>query len=316
MRLPAHPFHVSEAPDLGLSRHDLRRLHAAGHLRRPYTGVYVPVELPDDVLLRARAAALTLPAHTVLVDRTAAWLWGVDCFDVHEIATAPPPLEVVALRGHTRTRRAAVYGAERDLAPVDITEVAGVPVTTPVRTACDLACLWGRYSALATLDAFAREHALGFEDFLRVLPRFRGRRGVVQLRELARLVDPKAESRGESFTRGIIHDEGIPTPRSQWWVEHRGRPVYRLDLAWPHLKVAVEYDGEEFHGPEQRAHDERRRAWLRRRGWHVIVIRKDDLSERDRDWWLTELRAVLAERGTRGRRRYARGPRQYDARRG
>ena len=32
-----------------------------------------------------------------------------------------------------------------------------------------------------------------------------------------------------------------------------GRPTFRLDLAYPHAKVAVEYDGREFHdGDEQK----------------------------------------------------------------
>ena len=48
---------------------------------------------------------------------------------------------------------------------------------------------------------------------------------------------------------------------------------YRLDLGWPERRVAVEYDGEEFHGtPEQRVHDERRRATLERCGWTVISV--------------------------------------------
>lgn len=317
MRLPDHPFHVSEIGRFDLTRQDLRTLVADGTLRRTLTGVYVRADLPDTVELRARSAALALPDHVVVCDRTAAWLWGIDCFELHEVGTALPPIEAVSTGGHTRSRREEVYGGERDLRATDVTEVVGVRVTTPLRTACDLACLWGRYSALATLDAFMREYGLTTADFLRILPRYRGRRGVVQLRELVLLADPRAESPGESFTRGIIHDEGFSAPEPQRWVEQHGREVYRVDLAWPHLKVVVEYFGDEFHGPEQEEHDEERLAWLRRRGWHVIVVRKEDLAADARDWWITELRQVIAERTAqpRGKRRYARGPERYDVRR-
>ena len=43
----------------------------------------------------------------------------------------------------------------------------------------------------------------------------------------------------------------------QFWVVHRGVPLFRLDLAWPKHRVAVEYDGEEWHErtEEQRAAD-------------------------------------------------------------
>ena len=41
---------------------------------------------------------------------------------------------------------------------------------------------------------------------------------MIQAREVAPLVDPRAESQGESFTRVIIVDEGFPLPDLQVWV--------------------------------------------------------------------------------------------------
>ena len=69
----------------------------------------------------------------------------------------------------------------------------------------------------------------------------------------------------------------MPAPQPQFWIKVNGVEKYRLDLAYPRWKIAVEYDGEEFHSsPEDRDQDERRRTWLRRRGWIVIVVTKED----------------------------------------
>jgi hypothetical protein len=128
----------------------------------------------------------------------------------------------------------------------------------------------------------------------RSLPRYFRRRGVIQLRQLIPLADPRAESAGESWTRLEIVDAGLPAPQPQYWVSVGGRPTYRLDLAYPHAKVAVEYDGREFHeGDARRIADERRRRWLRRNGWTVIVVDKDSFSPDALAAWLGELRSAL-----------------------
>ncbi|WP_432476255.1 DUF559 domain-containing protein [Nocardioides sp. GXQ0305] len=82
------------------------------------------------------------------------------------------------------------------------------------------------------------------------------------------------------------------------WVQIGGVPTYRLDLAYPRAKVAVEYDGEEFHSrPEDRARDEARRDVLRRQGWYVIVLTKASFADEACEAWTEELRRVLLERG-------------------
>ncbi len=135
--------------------------------------------------------------------------------------------------------------------------------------------------------------------------RYAGRRGVVQLRELIQYASPEAESAGESWTRRAIIDADLPIPKAQVWVTVASGHRYRLDLAYPGLKVAIEYDGEEFHStPEQRLADEVRRQELRDAGWIVIVVRKDDLSGPALDQWLSELRAAIASRRPQARLAY------------
>jgi very-short-patch-repair endonuclease len=46
---------------------------------------------------------------------------------------------------------------------------------------------------------------------------------------------------------------------------------YRIDLALPSLKIAIEADGKAYHSsPKQKAHDRRKNAYLRENGWRVL----------------------------------------------
>lgn len=173
-------------------------------------------------------------------------------------------------------------------------------VTTPLRTALDLACRLSQRDALAVLDAFMRRFGITHAQLTHESLRYRRRRGVVQLRRLIPLADPRTESQGESWTRFDILDDGLPAPEPQFWVPVHGRRTFRLDLAYPRHKIAVEYDGEEFHGsPEQDDNDRVRRKWLRDHGWIVIVVDKNSFTRRASEAWLAKLRSGLRSRSWR-----------------
>ena len=155
------PFTYQHARSAGLSRRAVIDALDARAIRRLLRNVYVRSDCPDDPLLRARAAALVVCEHSVLCDRTAAWIHGVDTRRYAEI-DVPPPVESYVLRGHHPTDRPEVAGGTRDLLPQDWGEVNGVRVTTPVRTAMDLGCKLPRRRALAAMDALMRE--TGFTD--------------------------------------------------------------------------------------------------------------------------------------------------------
>ena len=292
-QVPDEPFTWAQAQAAGLTRRQLTELVECGRVRRVLQGVYQPSELPDTVFTRARAAFRVVRPFSVLCDRTAGWLHGVDTFAIREL-NCLPPLETYVLRNHCRIRRHGLVGGERDLADGDVIELHGVRVTTPVRTAMDLACRLSRRDALAALDGFMRAHGLTAADLRAELPRYRRRRGVVQLRRLIPLADARSESPGESWTRMAIIDAGLPLPEPQYTVREHGRQIYRLDLAYPDQLVCVEYDGREFHeSAASREHDRRRRAWLMRRGWTVIVLDKESFHALAVAQWTEELRQAL-----------------------
>ena len=297
LSLPAGPFTRSDARDVGLSPAQIAELVRCRTIRRVLRNVYVACDVPDTVEVRAAAAALAVVPGAVFVDRTAAWLHGVDVFDYRELEVLAP-VECVVLRDRSRIERPECVGGERDLAPWDVMRVHGLRVTTPLRTALDLGCVLPRADALAALDMFARVHGVTRSELEVSSERYRRRRGVVQLRSLVPLVDGLAESARESRTRLAIIDDGLPVPRLQHWVEEHGVPLFRLDLAYPRHRAAVEYDGAEWHDrtDEQRDADRLRRRWLADNGWTVIVVRRGDFAPGRRTRWLDELRAALRTR--------------------
>ncbi|MCW2764872.1 MAG: hypothetical protein JWO11_831 [Nocardioides sp.] len=270
------PFTQAEAERLGVSRKQLRNLVARGLVRRVLQGVYAAAQAPTDLEFRARALNLVVSPSAVVVDRTAAWLHGVDILprSAREVAV---PVSVFQRPG-TRCRRDGVASGERMLIPEDIVEIGGLLVTSPLRTAHDLGRLLWRFDALSALDQFVRL-GVDFGALNMGVERYKGYRGVIQLRYLVPLADPRAESPAESALRLHWYDAGLPKPEPQWWVfDDRGVPIYRLDLALPELLFAAEYDGVEFHTSiEDSDHDDRRRRWLgESRRWVIeVFVNKD-----------------------------------------
>lgn len=298
--LPSVPFTRSTAHHLGITDRQLAAAVTDGVVRRLFRGVYVDAMVELTVELRAAALSLVVPKHAIVCDRVAAWLHGVDVYGSGD-RDLVMPLELCSLRGCSRTRRPQVDGRVRDLQPHDVMRIGGVLVTTPLRTALDVGCGLTRIRALAALDAFRHQHGVSLEELQLGVTRFRRRRGVVQLRQLVPLTDPRSESPRESATRLMILEACLPTPTPQWWVEVDGVLRFRLDLAYPHLRVAIEYDGRDFHdrNDEQRQYDAQRRAWLRAHGWTVIVVNADSLFSGEDDGWVRELKDALRSRTKR-----------------
>lgn len=272
------PFTRRDASAAGMSTKVLRRLLGDGSVRRVLHGVFVDAAAADTLQLRSRALLAATPRNAVVCDRTAAWLYGVD-------VTGPaghvgvPPIDVFRAGGDNRIRRDTCRAGTRTLAPLDIEELDGLAVTTPLRTALDLGRMLPRGEAIGALDGLLRLGRFNAGDLSRELPRFRGARGVVQLRGLVPLADARAESPAESRLRLQLHDAGLPRPDVQFEVRTPyGALVARLDLAYADLLLAIEYDGRDFHTtPEAQAHDRARRQRLRRLGWTVLVLTREDV---------------------------------------
>lgn len=276
------PFTRSMGTEHGLNRRRLDRLLEQSRIIRLLTDVYLDAGTADSVEIRSAAVALVLPRIAAVSGLTAGWLWGVDARGPDRWRQ-PCPLVCTVGAGQEPISRPGVVCRVAPLDLSEITEVNGVPCTTPLRTTIDVMRAARPHIALGTADAMAFKGLIGVDELVAGVERWAGYRGVVQARRLAPLVEPLTESFGESWTRLRIIDAGFPRPQPQIWVrDGAGRPVYRLDLGWEELRKAIEYDGQEFHSErEARDHDDGRREELRKvYHWDVIPAHRGDILGR------------------------------------
>jgi len=224
-----------------------------------------------DERLRLSALSSVLPPGAAFARRTAAALHGFR-LSLPDESPRTAPVEVVVPTGTTPVRRPGLTCRSADL-DGDVGILDGHPVTSRLRTLLDVLRHENPGLALATADLALRlggiDRALG-QARLAEVP---GERGVARARRLLDLADAGAESPGESWLRLRIADAGFGPVQTQVVVPRPGGRCYRLDLGWPERRLAVEYDGREFHeGAEQRAHDARRRAELADLGWTVVAV--------------------------------------------
>jgi hypothetical protein len=167
------------------------------------------------------------------------------------------------------------------IADDEVTAVAGIPITTPVRTAFDLARHLPRDEALVRLDSLMRATPFAVQDVGRLAQRYRGARGLRQLSTAVPLVDGGAASPKETWLRLLVVDAGCPRPTTQIPVIDGRRLVAVLDMGWEDIKVAVEYHGDHHRtNRAQYVKDQRRLRTLERLGWIVIRVIAED-SEAD-----------------------------------
>jgi hypothetical protein len=148
--------------------------------------------------------------------RDSAALWGADVIRLGAPIEVTVPVE-------TRLRAPRGLAVVRSPLPAgDVTSWAGIPVTTPGRTAFDLARRQSLTEAVVCVDAMLAARLIAVEDLqqsARVRP---GWTGLPQLNKALMLCDGNAESPQESRLRLIlVAYEGD---------HHRGRGAYQSDL--------------------------------------------------------------------------------------
>lgn len=160
----------------------------------------------------------------------------------------------------------------------------GRPATSAPWTAIEVARTLRRPRALATLDAALRSGHCDARALARAAAAQTGRRGIVVVRGLLELADGRAESPMESEARLVMIDGGLPLPELQYEIiDGRGK-LRRLDFAWPALKVAAEYDSDEWHTGADALHRDREKvAAVQDLGWIVVPIVRDDVRRRQQE---------------------------------
>jgi hypothetical protein len=231
--LPLHPLHALLPLDLpftramartvGVERPALERMLREGSVVRLVRGVYTASTAPDTSAVRAAAVALAGGREAIAVDRTAAWVHGVDVTGLPP--GEPRPLEVLS---PGRSARGAL-GSGRQLTGHDVGHVERLRLTTPLRTALDLGRLLPPDLAIGAMDRLLAGGAFTHAQLLAELPRQAAHRGVGQLRTLAVQVDARSTGLAESALRLRWHEARLPTATPGLPVCALGRLV-RLSL--------------------------------------------------------------------------------------
>ena len=256
-----------------LTRSQLDTRIANGHLVKVWPGVYSRVE--PDTSIRLRGVDLRAGERVAMCLGTAAAAYGFDTEDVIDLHVLNP-------QGHQLRNSDGLFVHRRDGAP--ITEVDGRLATAPSWTAIEVARSLRRPRALATLDAALRSRTCDARQLCAAAAQQAGKRGIVMTRELIPLARVEAESPMESEARLAMIDGGVPPDVLQYEVVDRSGRMWRVDFAWPDRKVAVEYDGFDWHSdPDAFRKDRQKRAALHEIGWSLVSIVFDDVRHRTRD---------------------------------
>lgn len=273
-------FHVREARDAGVGRKRTR----ARDLASPFHGVRSPgvgtlVEL-------AAAYRVRMPVGHVYGGITAARLWGLP---LPSDWSREEPLVIARANGATRGRAAGTRHIAVDPRLLAPAEQHGLPLLTPVATAITLARELEHERLVHVVDALLtdsvlypdlelprRPHAT-IEQLRDFLVRCDGLRGVRALG--IALDDARAgvDSRQESITRRTIVLAGLPEPVVHPLVIVQGIELHP-DLAYPDLKIAIEYEGDGHREQGRWDRDIDRYALLEAAGWIVVRITKAHLA--------------------------------------
>lgn len=275
-----------------LGEHGLRVALRQRRLVRCWRNVLADPARALDPRTRAAAALLLTGSRAVLTGSTAAWLHGCTAADTARIHV------LLSYDRSVRSRRGLAVHSGR-FQEEDVVELDGLRVLALDLVISELLCTASRPSALACADQAlaAQPFELRGEFESAIVERLGtrwDRRGTRRANGLLHLVSGRAEAPPESWLRLLVVDAGLPLLVPQYEISDvDGRLLYRLDLSWPELRIALEYDGYQAHAGREAA-DAAREEDLRRRGWIVIRATAADLHNPSR--LLRQLRGALRQR--------------------
>jgi hypothetical protein len=265
---------------------------ARGELRTLWTGVVVENRSCGELRTRAAAALLLAGPDAALCGPTAAALHGCRSIESADVHIVVRPEHILKKRPGLVVRHVGFYAD-------DVVEIDGLRVLALERVASDLLCSGRPADGLALADEVLNlsgdEHAIMRKRIAGKIRTRQDPRGTVAGALLLDLASPDSRSPAESWLRWGLYDAGFPIPEVNWkLIGLDGVPVYVLDLAWPSLRIAVEYDGYAAHVGRGEV-DRARQDDLHGRDWIVVRAAKADLGSPIR--FHRELRAAFARRG-------------------
>lgn len=265
----------------------LTRAVQRGELERVLPGVYRSTLIAPFLQQTALAAVLWAATDAVASHATAARLYGFDAPHDNPHIWVPP----------TRSPKSPLVVVHRGVVERNDRRVRDrVPLTSPARTLVDLAGVLDEESLEAVVEDFFHRGVTTPLAVQRCLDANggTGRPGSRLLRDLLADRDQAPlELKLEQKIWRLLRAVGL-RPVRQFDVRCAGQR-YRLDFAWPILKVAVEGHGFAAHGGRL-AHirDNRRLGDLVSAGWRVVPVTWEDCTQ-DPGGMIEKVRGALLE---------------------
>ena len=249
--------------------------------RRTSRGLYVPGDVEQTATQRIVSAAALMPPGGVIGGWAAARVHGAEFQDGLDERGAERAVDVLLPGGLHRLDVPGVAYRRASLGWGDTCLVNDFLVTTPVRTAVDLAC-WARSVTGATVQLdLLLEAGLPLNDLRRAAPS--RRRGSVQARSAIDLARCGSRSPGETRLRLLyVREVGAPAPLlNPTLLDRAGRFLAMPDLFDAEAGLAMEYDGASWASERELGHRDRRQhrednvreEGMERHG--IIVVRAD-----------------------------------------
>ncbi|MFY1621376.1 DUF559 domain-containing protein [Micromonospora sp. WMMD736] len=256
---------LAQALRCGLSQDAVDRRVSSGHWRRCSPGVYFVDDRPFTDAARIRSAVWGYGKQAAASGLAAAWWHGLTRY-------APDIVEVTVPRDARLLRRPGTRLRRRDLTPADVVERNTLQVTELALTVVEAAVRRGGGPAL--MDRALQRH-LDLPRLWRAHLRNKGRHGSPRARLLLQAADDGARSEAERLLVKLLRAAGITG-----WKANYPIGGYKVDVAFPKAKVAIEVDGWAFHSDQQDFQiDRERQNKIALLGWQVLRFTWLDLVE-------------------------------------
>jgi very-short-patch-repair endonuclease len=282
----AGAFHRRQALAAGYTEHQIEHRIANSSWMVELPSVYRAATSPATRETMRWAAVLWAP-RSLLSHHTAAEKWAFDA-----VAASSKPHLLVPGASRRRCERVVVHRSDVP-SRADRRFCDGLPFTSPELTIVQLAPLLRAEALESAFESGRRNRLLTAESLERCLVRIaaKGRPGCAAVRVLLREIanDPPCESVLEVKVARLLRSARVPKPVRQLEIDG-----YRVDFAWPEMRVVLECDGRRTHSnADDFQRDRTKWSALAAGGWRVVVVTWND-ANRVPETIVTRIKQALA----------------------
>ena len=244
-------------------------------------GFMTPSNAPAELQLIARILQRKAVPGAVISHITAAELLRVPLPSAHEYAQAGMVHCTLPLAKRRRAGARVVVHTRTGPAPI---RARGLELSSPIALLCELAGMLEHDQLVACCDQL-----VSMATLVRPKPSLRGLRrqaeevgrlhGIKRVRAALRDARERVESPKETELRLLMRRSGFAEPVVNFEIRAPGTGErFRLDLSYPQLRIAIEYDGF-WHSTDKKRHraDRRKDDVLHEMGWRVVRASDQDL---------------------------------------